>query len=404
MRRWSAVGKNAQLPAGQERGGAGNLSCGLSFPARIIFFITDEEDWKVSYYDTEICRNKGSTVFIWCSYDYPTKLNRVRTTVEKSFWFIETAAEPVDLKEDPKFKDRVTYSRYGEYCDLQISEVRESDSGVYRFMFITNHKNRSFTGEPGVTLTVEELQVQFISRSEHQEYSDFQLKCFIKCDPNCLYEFVWFINGEETRSKIPSKTSQMFTFRRWTSSTDRISCDLRYYRMVHRSPEVYPPQNASVSVSPSAEILEGSSVTLTCSSDANPAANYTWFKDNQNYLNAVNVYHLPSININDSGIYVCKSENKHGWINSSVHIDVLFTLINAPIFPSASISGSGQILEGHSVTLTCSSDANPAANYTWFKENKDSLKSEEQMFTISDITAEDGRAVSGYLETKPITL
>uniref|UniRef100_A0A3B3BVY8 Ig-like domain-containing protein n=1 Tax=Oryzias melastigma TaxID=30732 RepID=A0A3B3BVY8_ORYME len=57
---------------------------------------------------------------------------------------------------------------------------------------------------------------------------------------------------------------------------------------------------------------------------------------------------------------------------------------------SRTINGSGQILEGSSVTLTCSSDANPAANYTWFKENKDSPKSEEQMFTISDITAEDG--------------
>uniref|UniRef100_A0A8C7WWG7 Ig-like domain-containing protein n=1 Tax=Oryzias sinensis TaxID=183150 RepID=A0A8C7WWG7_9TELE len=84
-----------------------------------------------------------------------------------------------------------------------------------------------------------------------------------------------------------------------------------------------PPQTASVSLIPPGEVLEGSSVTLTCSSDANPAASYTWFTDDQNHLNAVNIYHLPSINRNDSGIYVCKSENKHGWINSSVHIDVL---------------------------------------------------------------------------------
>ena len=38
------------------------------------------------------------------------------------------------------------------------------------------------------------------------------------------------------------------------------------------------PKTPSVTVSPSGEIEEGSSVTLSCSSDANPAATYTWFR------------------------------------------------------------------------------------------------------------------------------
>ena len=47
-------------------------------------------------------------------------------------------------------------------------------------------------------------------------------------------------------------------------------------------------------------------------------------------------------------------------------------------------------MEGSSVTLTCSSDANPAANYTWYKEDEDSPKASGQIFTITDITAEHG--------------
>jgi len=40
------------------------------------------------------------------------------------------------------------------------------------------------------------------------------------------------------------------------------------------------------------------------------------------------------------------------------------------------------------VTLTCSSDANPAAYYTWYKEDEDSPKASGQIFTISDFGAE----------------
>ncbi|XP_038550801.1 sialoadhesin-like [Micropterus salmoides] len=64
---------------------------------------------------------------------------------------------------------------------------------------------------------------------------------------------------------------------------DIISCALKG-REDFPSPSVYAPKLPSVSVSPSAEIVEGSSVTLTCSSDANPAAKYTWYKENQTLI------------------------------------------------------------------------------------------------------------------------
>uniref|UniRef100_A0A3Q1I9A9 Ig-like domain-containing protein n=1 Tax=Anabas testudineus TaxID=64144 RepID=A0A3Q1I9A9_ANATE len=57
------------------------------------------------------------------------------------------------------------------------------------------------------------------------------------------------------------------------------------------------------------------------------------------------------------------------------------TIFIAEICPS-------EIVEGSSVTLTCSSDANPAANYTWYKENEESPKASGQIFTITDIRAE----------------
>ncbi|XP_035856326.1 B-cell receptor CD22-like [Sander lucioperca] len=92
-----------------------------------------------------------------------------------------------------------------------------------------------------------------------------------------------------------------------------------------------------------------------------------------------------SISCEDRGNYYCRSENPHGQINSSsLFIDVQY----GPKLPSVSVSPSAEIVEGSSVTLTCSSDANPAANYTWYKENEDSPKASGQIFTITDFRAE----------------
>ncbi|XP_068569082.1 B-cell receptor CD22-like [Cebidichthys violaceus] len=63
-------------------------------------------------------------------------------------------------------------------------------------------------------------------------------------------------------------------------------------------------------------------------------------------------------------------------------------MFNAPKLPSVSVSSSAEIVEGSSVTLTCSSDANPAANYTWYKEDEDSPKASGQIFIITDFRAE----------------
>ncbi|XP_041640772.1 B-cell receptor CD22-like [Cheilinus undulatus] len=150
----------------------------------------------------------------------------------------------------------------------------------------------------------------------------------------------------------------------------------------------YAPKLPSVSVSPVDEIMEGSSVNLTCSSDANPAANYTWYKENQTAPQGQKgTYSFTTIRSKDSGMYSCKSENKYGHKTSKGFcIDVQY----APRLPSVSLSPSAAIVEGTSLNLTCSSDANPAANYTWYKVNEETSVASGQIFIISDIRSEHG--------------
>lgn len=74
------------------------------------------------------------------------------------------------------------------------------------------------------------------------------------------------------------------------------------------------PKSSSVSVT--GETVEGSPVTLSCSSDANPESDYTWFKDGNKVFEGQK-YQFPNVRTKDSGSYHCKSENQHGSIESS---------------------------------------------------------------------------------------
>eukprot|EP00063_Salmo_salar_P074607 XP_014049442.1 PREDICTED: B-cell receptor CD22-like [Salmo salar] len=151
----------------------------------------------------------------------------------------------------------------------------------------------------------------------------------------------------------------------------------------------YGPKSTSVSVSPSGEIVEGSSVTLTCSSDANPPVDkYTWYKKNGSSLTgSEKTYNFTTISSEDSGEHYCGAENKYGRLNSSsVSVDVQY----GPKNTSVSVSPSGEIVEGSSVTLTCSSDANPPVDkYTWYFQNETFLNGFGQMYNISKFKSKD---------------
>ena len=76
------------------------------------------------------------------------------------------------------------------------------------------------------------------------------------------------------------------------------------------------PRLPSVSVYPTDVIVEGTSVSLTCSSDAHPAANYSWIKENGRQssppLSRKEYLVFSSIKSTDSGEYLCTAESDLG--------------------------------------------------------------------------------------------
>ncbi|XP_036421945.1 B-cell receptor CD22-like isoform X2 [Colossoma macropomum] len=150
------------------------------------------------------------------------------------------------------------------------------------------------------------------------------------------------------------------------------------------------PKNVVVS-GPSGGIPEGDSVSLTCRSDANPPVeSYTWFKRSGTediQIGTGHSYTIEHISIEDNHKYKCRASNQHGSAFSEyMPLDILYGPKRVSSRPSS------EILEGASVTLTCSSEANPPVeNYTWFKRSgtKDLQIGYGQNYSIRNVSVED---------------
>ncbi|XP_060938469.1 B-cell receptor CD22-like [Limanda limanda] len=275
-------------------------------------------DWGVSYTSTEICAFRGSTVDINSTYTYPSRWNNHDTTVQETFWFIqESNGIHVDLRTDPEYSGRVENLCGNNKCTLRISNLRESDSAVYKFRFTTNQPAGSLTGSAGVTLSVPDPQLQVqVRRSTANPSSTWtELTCHSRCQLPDHLSYVWYNNNK------PVGRKKYFHLRHFNAE-DSYHCAIEGQERFP-SPTVYAPKPPSVSVSPSGEIMEGSSVTLTCSSDANPAAHYTWYKEDEDSPTASGQnFTITNITAEHGGNYQCEAKNTHGRSKATLHLTV----------------------------------------------------------------------------------
>ncbi|XP_030634723.1 B-cell receptor CD22-like [Chanos chanos] len=322
----------------------------MSLPPSLVFLFMVQgiysQSWGVWYRPDSICAVKGSSVTMPCSYTYPSGYR-----VETVYWTKNENGNRPALSEEPAYRGRFQYLGDKQSdCSMKLSDVRERDAVMYLFRFETDKTGGKWTGSPGVQLSVTDLQMETPERVK--EGDTVTLKCRTTCSLSNSPTFIWYKNGQVLTRK--------------NMKNNELSLQ---------------------SVSPSGEIVEGSSVTLICSSDANPPATYTWFQKNGTVsIGKEETYRINKISSEDSGEYHCKSNNKQGHqYSNTVSLNVLYP----PKKTTVSVSPSGEIVEGGSVTLTCSSDANPPATYTWFMKNGTVTIGKEETYRINKISSED---------------
>ncbi|KAK7161067.1 hypothetical protein R3I94_003904 [Phoxinus phoxinus] len=218
--------------------------------------------------------------------------------------------EPPDLSDDPEYSQRLQYlGDKQQNCTVRLSHVTLKDSHMYYFRFNTDKADGKWTGYPGVTLNVTDLQVE--SPERVTEGDSVTLTCKSSCALTDRATFIWSRNSLKilTESNFSNKLS-LNPVRREDSG--RYSCAVDGH--THISPAVqlnvtYPPRNVSVLINGSGVIVEGDSVTLNCISDSNPPAlNFSWFKENE----ASAVGSGQRFSALQSGRFYCQAHNQHG--------------------------------------------------------------------------------------------
>ncbi|XP_039972872.1 B-cell receptor CD22-like isoform X2 [Xiphias gladius] len=283
---------------------------------------TESSGWSVTFENLNPCALKGSSVEFRCSYNY-----RDGETVKNTSWYKGDLKDGiwkrVDLSDLPSYENRSEYVGDQQHdCSLVIHDLLYSDSGYYYFRFDT--KTYGWRSRKSVYLSVTELNAS-VSPKRVRAGDNVTLECRTSCH---LSSTVWFRDGHpvakpEFRARVEDSGHYLCALQGQESEqSDPVALDVQY-----------PPLNVSIEVSHPGPLAEGSSVNLTCSSVANPAADsYTWYMSNVSssgsssmlQVGSGQVLSLPSVEASHAGLYLCQARNSVGENNSTEWLMTLY--------------------------------------------------------------------------------
>uniref|UniRef100_A0A8C2IGX2 Ig-like domain-containing protein n=1 Tax=Cyprinus carpio TaxID=7962 RepID=A0A8C2IGX2_CYPCA len=307
------------------------------------------------------CALKGSTIHLSSTYKHPSYL-----TVTEKFWTVNPSkGNSINLMNHSDYRGRVQFFQNKEgMFFLSLSNVTHEDEGIYYLRILTDVEKQSYLGFPGIVLNVTDAELEVKTESDVVMEGDWILLVCGSCIPSMTVPtYIWRKDGHLHKQNQGDNILVLESVE--LQDGGRYSCTISgHERLKSTSAEVtvrpgYPPKNISVSISPSGEIVEGDSVTLSCNSDAKPAAEINWFKEGKP-VESGRIYSISNICSCHSGEYKCRSRNKHGERESdAVKLNVISSSVVAVGISAAVVLMSVILMVFIGKRVTSSEEQNP---------------------------------------------
>ncbi|XP_051812361.1 B-cell receptor CD22-like [Acanthochromis polyacanthus] len=152
----------------------------------------------------------------------------------------------------------------------------------------------------------------------------------------------------------------------------------------------YSPKDTTVSVSPSGPVQQSTIVTLTCTSNANPAVkNFTWYRDDGSQETVIGTKEVLNIQASEvSRPFFCEAANDVGVGRSNLsHIDVQFP---PQILPSSDCTTTAGQLNCY-----CETVGNPFPTLHWSLDGQPISQSDK--FVISSERLNDDKGLRSFI-------
>uniref|UniRef100_A0A668U9U9 Ig-like domain-containing protein n=1 Tax=Oreochromis aureus TaxID=47969 RepID=A0A668U9U9_OREAU len=275
---------------------------------------------------------RGSCVTIPCSFDVESRFEKYLDHTCKAYWSDSPSFTSRNAKLKPT-KD-MTGDLIKKDCSTTFINTNLLQRSKYYFRLECNNALK-YTFSHGVDISfiaVPPSPTLIPSTLEVKEGTSVSLTCSapapcwshppaLRWTPNRGQS--WEIL-QEHQDKTKVKTSVMSFTASHLHHGNKISCTA-VYRKQDGSPDVTAETNVRISVSPSGPIREQQKVTLTCSSNANPAVeNYAWYRAGRNEETLIGIGRTLNVAVSTiNSIFFCKATNKIGVEQSSnLQIDV----------------------------------------------------------------------------------
>ncbi|KAM4581038.1 cell adhesion molecule CEACAM5-like [Odontesthes bonariensis] len=285
---------------------------------------------------------------------------------------------------NPEYEGRITL--FTSNGSLELRNLKLSDSGEYSVSIIpTDGAAKSGTTRLAVYEPVSNVIITPSSTELVEFNSSVSLSCSSSGSPN---SFLWMNSSSEVTASDRVQLTD-------GGSTLTIVNVTRYDQGPYRcrafnpvSDDISSPANLSISYGPEDIKLilsppkenyeEGSNITLTCSAESRPDAQFTWFLNGSNTGTGPEL-RLMNIQMNQSGSYSCQAFNHKTLRYQSSQpsaVSVLKPVSNVIITPS-----STELVEfNSSVSLSCSSSGSPNS-FLWMNGSSEVTASDRVQLT-----------------------